>query len=365
MSTKQTNNMKQNNKRKRQQSNHRSPEEQYQIECTERYSKPYHVCFKQMYKEAKVVKSFECQKIVRAIKAANESITQQSEGGHDKKAQDAKILKKIEALEQKLERTKKLDLDVLVQVALKRLGVLSLDPNMGTDSAAEDEENSGGGLKNKQAGDGRDENASSQANDPFYQFLIETILRHKRLSTVMDLINEKVTDYNNWATHQEEMLQSDRTANDLLGKNAKKKKRQKQHSRDQNDTIVAGSQKRRKMDLEGHEGSSGLFIGSLSGQKVEGYSDDEEAGEYGAYGDGDLFEQKKKNRPGQRARKAKALAIEARKAGKTWDSSVNWREKKENADQEDSGTRQGRHDKDNKGNNRARSKNSGTTKAVP
>ena len=112
-----------------------------------------------------MVKSFECQKIVRAIKTANESITQQSEGGHDKKAEDAKLLKKIEALEQKLECTKKLDLDVLVQVALKRLGVLSLDPHMSTDSAADDEDNSGGGLQNKQAGDWIDENASSQAND--------------------------------------------------------------------------------------------------------------------------------------------------------------------------------------------------------
>jgi hypothetical protein len=117
----------------------------------------------------------------------------------------------------------------------------------------------------------------------------------------MDLINEKVTDHNNWATHREEMLQSDGTANDLSGKNSKKKKRQKQHSRDQNDTlIVAGSQKHGKMDLEGHQSSSGLFIGSLSGQKVEGYSDDEEAGEYGAYGDDDLFEQKKKEREKQK-----------------------------------------------------------------
>jgi hypothetical protein len=36
---------------------------------------------------------------------------------------------------------------------------------MSTDSAADDEENSGGGLQKKQAGDWRDENASSQAND--------------------------------------------------------------------------------------------------------------------------------------------------------------------------------------------------------
>jgi hypothetical protein len=45
---------------------------------------------------------------------------------------------------------------------------------------------------------------------------------------------------------------------------------------------------------------------------------------------GDPFLVQKKNRQGQRARKAKAMAIEAKKAGRVWDSSLNWREKKEN-----------------------------------
>jgi hypothetical protein len=36
----------------------------------------------------------------------------------------------------------------------------------------------------------------------------------------------------------------------------------------------------------------------------------------------------KKNRPGQRARKAKAMAMESKMAGRAWDSSINWREKK-------------------------------------
>jgi hypothetical protein len=45
---------------------------------------------------------------------------------------------------------------------------------------------------------------------------------------------------------------------------------------------------------------------------------------------GDPFLVQKKNRQGQRARKAKAMAIEAKKEGRVWDSSLNWREKKEN-----------------------------------
>ena len=46
-------------------------------------------------------------------------------------------------------------------------------------------------------------------------------------------------------------------------------------------------------------------------------------GEDGEYG---FQEEKKKNRPRQKARKAKAMV--AKKKGRTWDSSSNWREKK-------------------------------------
>ncbi|KAL7501847.1 hypothetical protein ACHAWX_000393 [Stephanocyclus meneghinianus] len=318
------------NKRKRPHIKRKSPDEQYQIECNERYSKLYHASSKQMHKEAKVVKSFECQKVVRSIKATKNSTNTQAEGSNNQKRRDAandKALKKVHALEKKLEQTKKLNLEVLVQVALKRLGVLSLDPKIIARFVADDDDKNMDDIKDSQC-DGVNGKNSSQSEDPFYQSLIETMLRHKRLSTVMDQINDKVTEYHNW-------MQSFIHGNELKDENKKRKKKQKPQIRDRNETlIVAGTNKRRKIDLGGHEGTSGLFIGSLSGQKVEGYShDDEEAGEYDPYDQDDIFDNKKKNRPGQRARKAKAMAIEARKAGRTWDSSVNWRESKSNAEE--------------------------------
>jgi hypothetical protein len=44
--------------------------------------------------------------------------------------------------------------------------------------------------------------------------------------------------------------------------------------------------------------------------------------------DADIFQPKKKNRMGQKQRKAKAMAMEAKKTGKTWNQSLNWRSKK-------------------------------------
>ena len=127
-----------------------------------------------------------------------------------------------------------------------------------------------------------------------------------------------------------------------VGGNKKKKKKINQNQQGNsavNDTIIVAasgfnSRRRGGLDMGGHEGASGLFIGSLAGHLVESYGD-AGGGDEDMDGDDDdeyRYHQddtsKKKNRPGQRARKAKATAIEARKAGKTWDSSMNWREKK-------------------------------------
>ena len=298
-----------------------SPEERYRNERLDSYNKLHHTSSKLLHKEGKIVKSFECQKIVRAIKASNETLAQIEESSRDEKGFD-KAKTKVALLEEKLERTKKLDLNMLVSLGLKRLGMLSFDPN--SDLPTEDTSNA---------------QTPSPDQDSFYISLIETMLRHKRLSTVMDQINEKIIDYRSWMARQEEMLFDDKSE----PKSKKKKKKQNPSSRDQNETlIVAGSTKQRKIDLGGHEGTSGLFIGSLSGQNVDvfGDADDEE---YNSHDDEELYEKKKKNRPGQRARKAKAMAIEAKKAGRTWDSSINWREKKETTEQELSDDRGRRH----------------------
>ncbi len=91
---------------------------------------------------------------------------------------------------------------------------------------------------------------------------------------------------------------------------------------------------------KGYEGQRGVFC-NLNGEEEE-----EDVGEYAQYGpagEDDWAEvtKTKKNRKGQRARRAKAQAKEARKRGERWDSSVNWREKKEVVETDDSGLKIG------------------------
>lgn len=337
-----------------------SPEEQYQIESRDRYGKLHHAVSKLLHREAKVVKSFECQKIVRAIKAANGSLNEQTSRKHDEDNQDmigakncSNAAARLQSLQQKLDRTKKMDLDVLVQVGLKRLGVLSLDPRKHDDAANYEDDGKNNvttkvatvnsvQIKNKSQPENLDPKAlsQSQSDDPFYQSLLESMLQHKRLSAALDQLNEKVTEYRQWTTRRWAMLGGDDNRGDnYSGGGNKRKKKKNQQGPSGNDTmVVAGgfNSRKRGLDLGGHEGASGLFIGSLSGMPAEGYHDDGDDNYANGGGaedeyDGEDYgyqEEKKKNRPGQRARRAKAMAMEARKAGKKWDASINWREKK-------------------------------------
>ena len=295
-----------NKKRKRQKL---SPIDVYRIESADKYRKLQHACSKQLHREAKLVKSFECQKIVRSIKSAKDSVG--GDGGVETKAEE-----RLQSLEGKLERTKRMNLDALVQIALKRLGVLNLDPN----TRGKDEEESV---------------ANPTDQDQFFLQLTETMLRHKRLSSAMDQLNGKVADFRQWSKRREGLLSGN--GDQDLGHQDRKtttktRKRQKLGTKSTNDTlIVAGGfhGRKRGLDLGGHEGASGIFIGSLSGVAA----DDDYEWRSGTEGDFDEHiapeTKRKKNRPGQRSRKAKALAIEAKKAGRTWDSSLNWREKKQ------------------------------------
>jgi hypothetical protein len=376
-----------------------SPEELYQLESTDRYNKLHHACSKHLHREAKVVKSFECQKIVRSIKAASDALnieddTKDSPGdvGEDaatktKKNASSKAQKRVQTLQEKLDRTKNMDLDVLVQVGLKRLGVLTLDPRSEEEKDATTVSAKPKKWKKKsqqqqkaKSNDAETDIASTQSEDPFYQSLMETMLRHKRLSTALDQLNEKVTEYRQWTMRREQLLngEGDFMMEETGGGGGKKKKKKKgaATATSGNDTmVVAGGYNTRKrgLDLGGHEGASGLFIGSLSGMAMGGFGEEgDEDGEYGEDEEnyGYHEEEKKKNRPGQRARRAKAMAIEAKKAGRTWDSSINWREKKDRDDVGDDNNQYGRghrgktsstHDQHKSNNKKGRSRHEGNS----
>ncbi len=306
-------------KGKKRKLNKQSREELYISERKDRYNKLHHACSKLLHREGKVVKSFMCQKVGKEIKTAQEKESSIQDSEDAAKELTAKVLAKTQKrrakLEQKLEQTKNFELSSIVDVGLKRLGVLNL---------MSDDENDTTDDKNASS-----KPSSSQADDPFYADLIESMLQHKRLSSAMDQLNDKVTDFRQWSTRRQNMLiggDDPAYADQYTGGN-KKRKKQMQQDRT-NETLVFAGGKRNGRNMGGHEGTSGLFIGSLSGIPVEGYDEDGEDGEDN-YGYDDVMDPpKKKNRPGQRQRKAKAMAIEAKKAGRTWDASNNWREKK-------------------------------------
>lgn len=335
-----------------------SIEDQLRIEVQDRYNKLVHACSKHLHKDAKIVKSFECQKIVRSIKSAKEAVGENVGLDNDGKDQSEvtkiqpRTSTRLESLELKLEQTKKLHLEALVHVGLKRLGVFSLDPRVHEEFALNfannhlDTSTESGQKESSSPPKNEDAKAFTQYEEPFYHSLIESMLQHKRLSASLDQLNEKVTEYREWKVGREEMLRGETNPiDDAKGGKKKKKNKTIGNSAFINSTVVfAGgfNSRKRGRDFGGHEGASGLFIGSLAGIPAEEYASDGDPGIGGS--DEDDFsvnlrqEEKKKNRPGQRARRAKATAIEARKSGKTWNSSSNWREKKPGRDKMKGGT---------------------------
>lgn len=242
-----------------------SAEEQLNQEREERYNKLVFMAKRNLHKEAKVVKSFECQKAVRRLK----------QDGSNKK------------LEQRLHHVKGYSIDKLVEVCLQRLGVPNLDPNK------EEKEKTGVSTQGEMGEDDRQ--------------LLERMLKHKRLVTAMEIWNEKVTEYSRWNLRRQERVAE---VPEIISKS--KKKRDAKNKKIKHKT--------------GPRQSSDLFV-RLSGptEQEGGHAGPERGDETDEYA---AIVKQKKNRPGQRARKAKAMAMEARKEGRTWDSSLNWREKK-------------------------------------
>lgn len=231
-----------------------SPEEQLEEERLERYNKLVHMATKALHKEAKTVKSFECQKIVRRLKQSHST-------------QD----------EEKLAHVKAFPLERVEQVCLQRLGIFNLNPK-----PPQEEEQS--------------EIVEPSQDD---EKLVERMLRHKRMISAMDTWNDKVTEFRRWHLKRQERI-SNVPDFSTDKKNMPKKKQKK------DDT------------------ASDMFV-CLGGASM----DEEAMAHYGPAGQEDEYAAivKTKNRPGQRARKAKAMAIQAKKEGRDY-VSVNWREKK-------------------------------------
>jgi hypothetical protein len=137
--------------------------------------------------------------------------------------------------------------------------------------------------------------------------------------------NEKVTDFRRWCLRLSEKTEpgyKQKPTDDQGGK--KRKKNKKKNTQD--------GEGQPAISLE----NTSMFC-SLGGNQQDDDDEEPEQGEhkYSQYGPGAFAIEvpSKKNRQGQRARRAKAQAIQAKKDGKVY-SSMNWREKKKPLDAE-------------------------------
>jgi hypothetical protein len=180
--------------------------------------------------------------------------------------------------EEKLARIKSFSLQNVEETCLQRLGIYHLNPQP-------DQSRTKITLSNEE------------------EALLETFLSHKKMAQAMDVWNDKVTEYRQWLLRRRERISA---PPDFTNNKQNKKNKSKNDTSDlfvclgatEEDTLTDAS----------------LYYGPSSTQD----DDDEYASIV-----------KKRNRPGQRARKAKAMAVQAKKEGRPY-KSVNWREKKPN-----------------------------------
>jgi hypothetical protein len=215
----------------------------------ERYDKLLYTAKKQIHKHAKICKTFLVQKCVRSLKKQQEQNSSNNS---------------------KLEGWKELNLDLVVEQAIRQLGLLHANPNPETSMETM--------------------SMSSPTTDP----LVTTLLQHTRFKSVLEEWNQKVTEYRRWCLQWNE--RNDKFAEPKSKKTMKEPPKQQPMS---------------------------MFCSLGGGEKKE-----KDLSAYGPAADY-AEEPKKKNRQGQRGRRAKAMAIEAKKQGRGREhreqQSLNWR----------------------------------------
>lgn len=248
-------------------------------------------------REGKQVRTYSAQKLIKRIKSLLEKQQQAQPPAknvdEDDKFSDGKVNPKsasneksgealekaiqkrqrqIKNLEARLSATKEFNLDALVKMSLKRLG---LDVN-----------------------DSRDASLLACTVSDEEKLMAESMLEHQKMVNAMRDLRGKIS------RHRTKMQNGEA----YFGTND------------------ASSERVNRNKIHEYSTESGIFIESLSGAvgTVDQQEDESNPADYSYGNDGT----KKKNRKGQRARKAAALAREAEAAGETWDSSVNWRPKK-------------------------------------
>jgi hypothetical protein len=321
-------------KRKRKQRS-KSEDERELLELQkERYDRLIFTARKQLHKTAKQIKTFLLQKEIRK----RTSKSNQKEGGENAVAPTG------------LDAKKSLDLEVVTSQALRQLGLYHCDPRfkMATEEMIQkdgptnleeskaEETNEGKERNDKKKGGKSKKNMNKDDNTPPVipnplapddpkKPLVDAVLTHKRFLKALEEWNEKITEYRRWCMKLEQRNNPNPFGMDddfVVSKRSKKGKNTKK----QGSTVISDVGLQATVENE-----SSLFC-TLGDEIVAGSNVTDEFNRYSQYGPASNLTEapKRKNRKGQRQRRAKALAIEAKKQGRSHEyyQSSNWREPK-------------------------------------
>ena len=264
----------------------------------DRYAKLLHQAEKQLTKQVKQVRSFLLQRQIRKMK---------STCSRDEAIDDLHQQRDHHALQP----LKDLSQDLVVQQAMRQLGLIHANPNPDADINGQ---------------------VPPLDRSSLTYRLVSKILDHKRFQAALEEWNEKVAEFRRFCLHLD-----DKNDPFLDAEAPMQRKKKKGQSNSPTTTSLLPQTTSKKQNQP-----TSFFCSSLNDVIAQPVTNNEGSTTMMAYGPAATLDHSghdinliKKNRRGQRARKAKALAIQAKKAGKKQEyyQSLNWREDKESRKQ--------------------------------
>jgi hypothetical protein len=385
-----SNNSKNNNKRKkRKRSKSEDIQELHEVQI-ERYDRLLFTSHKQIHKQVKLVKTFLLQKEIRSNNCKDKENKVDSLKGLDLNVVTQQAIRQLGLYHcdprYKMTTTMTTETETTSEAETPVYGDDDDNNNNNNSSAnatsaiadrndndvaikkAEDDDkeknknkmNRNMKTKKKKINDDKSSNTPTEipsplnTNDP-QKIYVDSILTHKRFSKVLEEWNTKVTEYRRWCMKLEQRNYSNPYSgeDDIIVSSSKRAKKNKNKNKEKSEREQQ-KQKQRNSSLQATvENESSLFCtlgGGGDEDNEDGGDEDGETGgtgtgKYSSYGpagaeDFEPIKLARKNRQGQRQRRAKAQAIQAKKEGRKHifhnhkGSSLNWREPKVKIDNE-------------------------------
>jgi septum formation inhibitor MinC len=336
----------------------------------ERYDKLLYETRKALTKQIKQTKTFVCQRLIRKLKQQEKDQQQQQQSqksNKDQESQDnttstaAKKNKSNSATkEDQLQAYKAIDIDGLVQEALRRLGITSLNPSWQvlleastsgstSTSASKPSEASVKDVNEEEAPPPTATTTTTKTTATATTItttktttnntttttsidnaaIVQIILQHQKMEACLESLNDKVTEYRRWCLHRDELASGAEltTAANSKNNNNNKQKKTLTNAKVRHDASLLTNS---SVFCHLGGGNDDDDDADDNTNDENGAGDDSDNDEYhqspyGPGGDLDGDQVKKRNRKGQRARRAKAQALQAKKNGRRYESS-NWRQ---------------------------------------